>query len=49
MRQRPYLSLLIALLAVASVAAQDSGVIVFKSSVEQVAVAAIVRDSRGGS
>ena len=47
MRQRPYLSLLIALLAVASVAAQDSGVIVFKSSVEQVAVAAIVRDSRG--
>jgi VWFA-related protein len=47
MRQRPCLSLLMTLLAVASVAAQDSGVIVFKSSVEQVAVAAIVRDSRG--
>jgi Ca-activated chloride channel family protein len=47
MRQRPWLSLLLVLLAVASVAAQDSGVIVFKSSVEQVAVAAIVRDARG--
>jgi len=36
-----------AVLAAVSVAAQDAGVIVFKSSVEQVAVAAIVRDSKG--
>jgi len=41
------ISLLTAIPAVVSPAAQDSGVIVFKSSVEQVAVAATVRDSRG--
>jgi Ca-activated chloride channel homolog len=41
------LSLLIVLLTVVSATAQEPDVVVFKSSVEQVAVAAIVRDSRG--
>jgi Ca-activated chloride channel family protein len=47
MRHLSGLTCVVALLAAVSVAAQDSGVIVFKSSVEQVAVAAIVRDSKG--
>ena len=53
MRRLFRLSLLIALAAVVSVtaqepgAAQDPGVVVFKSSVEQVAVAATVRDAKG--
>ena len=42
-----FLSFLIVLLTVVSATAQEPDVIVFKSSVEQVAVAAIVRDSRG--
>lgn len=46
MRKLLCLSLLTAVVT-ASAAAQESGVIVFKSSVEQVAVAALVRDSRG--
>ena len=46
MRKLLCLSLLTAVVT-ASSAAQESGVIVFKSSVEQVAVAALVRDSRG--
>ncbi len=47
MRKLLCISLLATLPAVGSPAAQDPGVIVFKSSVEQVAVAATVRDSRG--
>jgi Ca-activated chloride channel family protein len=46
MRKLLYLSVLTAVVTV-SAAAQESGVIVFKSSIEQVAVAALVRDSRG--
>jgi Ca-activated chloride channel family protein len=46
MRKLLYLSVLTAVVT-ASAAAQESGVIVFKSSIEQVAVAALVRDSRG--
>jgi VWFA-related protein len=46
---RPLLSLVAAavILTVAAIAAQEPGVIVFKSGVERVAVAAVVRDSRG--
>ena len=47
MRHLSGLTGIVALLAAVSVAAQDADVIVFKSSVEQVAVAAIVRDSKG--
>jgi Ca-activated chloride channel homolog len=47
MRQLISLVLLTAALAGAAPAAQDAGAIVFKSSVEQVAVAAQVRDERG--
>src|SRR5687767_15950556 len=46
MRKISCLALLTAVVTATS-AAQESGVIVFKSSVEQVAVAALVRDSRG--
>jgi len=48
MRHLSGLTCIVAFLTVVSVAAQDTdGVIMFKSSVEQVAVAAIVRDSKG--
>lgn len=47
MRQLLCLALVTALLAVGPVAAQDPAIAVFKSSVEQVAVAALVRDTRG--
>lgn len=47
MRQLLCLSIIAAVAAVVSPAAQEPGDIVFKSSVEQVAVAATVRDSRG--
>ena len=47
MRQLICLSLLTAAVAGVAPAAQESGVIVFKSSVEQVAVAAQVRDAKG--
>ena len=48
MRKLLCLSLLTAAIAaVTSAQEPDPGVIVFKSSVEQVAVAALVRDSRG--
>ena len=47
MRQLFSLALLTAVVAGASGAAQEGGPIVFKSSVEQVAVAAQVRDERG--
>jgi len=46
MRKISCLALLTAVVT-ATAAAQESGVIVFKSSIEQVAVAALVRDSRG--
>ncbi|HUP39319.1 MAG TPA: VWA domain-containing protein [Vicinamibacterales bacterium] len=46
MRKLLSLALLAAALT-STTAAQESGVIVFKSSIEQVAVAALVRDSRG--
>jgi len=46
MRKISCLALLTAVVT-ATTAAQESGVIVFKSSIEQVAVAALVRDSRG--
>lgn len=46
MRKLLCLSLLTAVVAATS-AAQEPGVVVFKSSIEQVAVAALVRDSRG--
>ena len=46
MRKFYCLALLTAVVT-ATAAAQESGVIVFKSSIEQVAVAALVRDSRG--
>lgn len=47
MRQLILLSLLTAAVAVVSPAAQEPGVAIFKSGVEQVAVAALVRDARG--
>ena len=47
MRQLLFVSLLTAIVSAATPAAQDAGVAVFKSGVEQVAVAALVRDSRG--
>ena len=47
MRKLLCLSILAATTIVAVPAAQDPGTAVFKSSVEQVAVAALVRDSRG--
>ena len=47
MRQILCFSLLTAFVSAVTPAAQDSGVAVFKSGVEQVAVAALVRDSRG--
>lgn len=47
MRQLLCLSFVTAIVSVAAPAAQDPGVAVFKSGVEQVAVAALVRDSRG--
>ncbi len=47
MRKLLCVSLIAALAAIVSPAAQEQGDIVFKSSVEQVAVAATVRDSRG--
>lgn len=47
MRQILCFSLLTAFVSAVTPAAQDPGVAVFKSGVEQVAVAALVRDSRG--
>jgi Ca-activated chloride channel family protein len=47
MRQLCCISLLTALVLVVSPAAQEPGAIVFKSGVEQVAIAAVVRDARG--
>jgi Ca-activated chloride channel family protein len=45
--RKSFCLILLTAVVTATAAAQEAGVIVFKSSIEQVAVAALVRDSRG--